>query len=94
MKNVLETIEAFVSKHPNCILLTHYAVGTYTIDPVPNPLQLTSEKLFQKVKNLPLTVIHGHCHYAPQWMYKEENLTIYNVALPLHRGIVFTERVK
>jgi len=55
----LETIEAFVSKHPNCILLTHYAVGTYTIDPVPNPLQLTSEKLFQKVKNLPLTVIHG-----------------------------------
>ena len=84
----LETIEAFVSKHPNCILLTHYAVGTYTIDPVPNPLQLTSEKLFQKVKNLPLTVIHGHCHYAPQWMYTEGNLNIYNVALPLHNAIV------
>jgi len=83
----MEKIETFASKHPNSILLTHYAVGTYTIDPVPNPLQLTSEN-FSKAFRPSITVIHGHCHYAPQWMYKEENLTIYNVALPLHRGIV------
>jgi len=44
--------------------------------------------LFQKVKNLPLTVIQGHCHHAPQWMYTEGNLNIYNVALLLHNAIV------
>lgn len=87
-ENRMEKIETFASKHPNSILLTHYAVGTYTIDPVPNPLQLTSEKLLQSLLDLPITVIHGHCHYAPQWMYTEESLNIYNVALPLHNAIV------
>jgi len=65
LRNRMEKIETFASKHPNSILLTHYAVGTYTIDPVPNPLQLTSEKLLQSLLDLPITVIHGHCHYAP-----------------------------
>jgi len=46
----LETIEAFVSKHPNCILLTHYAVGTYTIDQCPTRCNLLQKSCSKKLR--------------------------------------------
>lgn len=84
----IEKIVSFTNDHPGCILLSHYAVGTFTTDPVSNPLQLTSIRLFEQLVNLPVTVIHGHCHHAPQWVYQQGSMSIYNVALPLHNSVI------
>ncbi|WP_018962502.1 metallophosphoesterase family protein [Coprothermobacter platensis] len=84
----IENIDGFVQTHPHSIVLSHYAVGTYTIDPVSYPLQLTSDKLFQRLRTSTVTIIHGHCHYAPQWIFHQDNMFIYNVALPLHKAVV------
>ncbi len=72
-----------VSKDPQrTIVLSHYGVGTETIEEVPDKGGLTSTYLFNLLmNNPPLAVFHGHSHHATR-LEVHDPFSIFNVALP------------
>ncbi|NPV88163.1 metallophosphoesterase [Coprothermobacteraceae bacterium] len=80
--------ETLSSAKSRTVLLTHYAVGSFTTDVAVRLLQLTSVRLFEQIRDYNVVVIHGHSHFAPNWKHSEAQIDICNVALPLHKKIV------
>jgi Icc-related predicted phosphoesterase len=78
-----EWIASEVAKDPKrTIVLTHYGVGTETIEDVPDKGGLTSTYLFNLLlQNPPLAVFHGHSHHATK-LEVYDPFPIFNVALP------------
>lgn len=94
-KNRVKTVEKLIGQMDNCdirILLSHYATTYKTVIGEPErAFQQMGTPAFEKIVTNPKykidIVFHGHAHKGRKFALLNNNVPVYNVAIPLKREI-------